>query len=116
MKNTIKFTNPRRHAVIENWPSGGNRVVATFSVESDPKKGERVSRTTTGKPHKTTYDSRCVIADGDDGKTYILTESPGCVKIIPGTMKVGTQYIWDGSDNHDQYLEIKSLIEQGCKV
>lgn len=69
----VKFSNPRRHAEFNDWPSGGKRVNCVFNVESHPKRGERVSRITTGKPKYTTYHDKCAIVDGDDGKTYILT-------------------------------------------
>jgi hypothetical protein len=41
------YSNPRMHAVIENWPSGHDRVTATFSIETDPKRGQRAVRVTT---------------------------------------------------------------------
>lgn len=77
----VTYSNPRLSAHFEDWPSGGERVQCRFDVETDPKKGQRVARTTTDrhgrwcKPKKTTYAHRCAIVDGDDGRTYILQES-----------------------------------------
>ena len=102
------FSNPRRSAVIEDWPSGSRRVTATFEVEKG-KAGERVVRTTTGKPHKTTYNRKMVIADGDDGRTYLLAicADYDFVKVIPGTMKHDKCL----SPGHIGYDEIKALVE-----
>ena len=90
------LSNPRQRAVIENWPSGRNRVTATFEVEAT-KRGQRVHRTITGKPKATTYHLRMCICDGDDGLTYLvgLTEY-GQRVIIPGTLK-GIEYYYTES-------------------
>lgn len=76
---TITFSNPRLFAEIADWPIGGNhRGKAVFSVLADPKKGYRVSRTTTNKngkwckPKHTTWSGKSVIVDGSDGRTYVL--------------------------------------------
>ena len=70
MKMTT-YTNPRMSATIENWPSGSKRVTAQFSIEQNPKLGERAVRTTTGAAKKLTYARKVRIVDGDDGRTYI---------------------------------------------
>lgn len=71
----IKFSNPRLYAAFSDWPLGGTRRGhCAFSVETDPKKGQRVSRITTGKPKYTTYGDRMCVVDGDNGRTYILQE------------------------------------------
>lgn len=107
----MQFSNPRRTAVIENWPSGGKRVTATFEIEATPKKGERAVRTTTGKPQKTTYSNKMVIADGDDGRTYVLAyNSMGCVQVIPGTLKT-CEYFWRDGDKAAEFEQIKAVID-----
>ena len=69
----MKFSNPRKKAVIADYPLGRDkRGQCVFEVHSDPKKGERVSKTTTGKPSFSTYADRACIVDGDDGRTYLL--------------------------------------------
>jgi hypothetical protein len=74
----IVFSNPRLSAEFDDWPSGSVRVKCKFQVEQDPKRGWRVSRTTTDKhgtwckPKVTTYGGPAVIVDGSDGRTYIL--------------------------------------------
>jgi len=91
------YTNPRLQATIENWPSGSKRVTATFHIETDPKRGERAVRVTTGKPVKLTYASKVRIVDGDDGRTYIaqLTPAYGHISIMRGDMKYSEEAIFD---------------------
>jgi hypothetical protein len=69
------YSNPRKFANFNDWPSGGKRVTCTFAVESHPKKGERVGRTTTGATKYSTYSPKVAIVDGDNGRTYILSNS-----------------------------------------
>lgn len=86
----ITFSNPRKSAVIENWPHGfRQKAVAVFEVERHPKKGERVRRTTTGKPVYTTYSDQWVIVDGSDGLTYALKDVRNYefVDIFQGNLK-----------------------------
>ena len=82
------YVNPRMAAVIKDWPSGGKRVTATFFVETDPKRGQRAVRITTGAPKKLTFAKQVRIVEGPDGKTYIaeLTEF-GHVTIMQSNMK-----------------------------
>ncbi len=72
----LTFSNPRRKATFTDWPlSFSKRGECTFEVHSTVKKGERVSRTTTGKPKFTTYASKAAMVDGSNGKTYLLLYS-----------------------------------------
>jgi hypothetical protein len=78
----ITFSNARLTADFSDWPIGGsNRGQCKFAVEDGGKRGKRVSRTTTDKhgrwckPKYTTYSDEVCIADGSDGKTYILSLS-----------------------------------------
>lgn len=73
------YSNPRTEAVIENWPSGSKRVQAIFTIENDPKRGQRATRTTTGATKKLTYASKMRIVDGDDGRN--LYRSPDCLRV-----------------------------------
>lgn len=66
------FSNPRLTATFTDWPLGGTkRGNCTFTVEEN-KKGQRILRTTTGKPKASTYSTLCAIVDGSDGRTYLL--------------------------------------------
>jgi protein involved in polysaccharide export with SLBB domain len=82
------YSNPRMQATIEDWPSGKRRVTAAFVIESDPRRGERAVRTTTGAPKKLTYAKKVRIVDGDDGRVYILELQPlsGFIHVMRGTM------------------------------
>lgn len=104
----MTYTNARHKAVIEDWPHGfSKRVTATFDVERT-KRGERCSRVTTGKPKRTTYATACCIADGDDGKLYVIQFSAlgGGFQIWPGTLKT-CEYV--GHDD-SQFDELKQLF------
>ena len=75
------FSNLRTRAEFDDWPFGRNRCRCVFWIETG-RGGERCCRVTENKTRtgwnrakKTTYAARAVIADGDDGKTYVL--SPG---------------------------------------
>jgi len=98
----IQLTNPRTEATIENWPYGRKQVTANFEVEAN-KRGERVKRTTTGKPKATTYYAKCRIVDGDDGRTYVLAQTEfGQIVLIPGTLKT-TEYFYSDSEAYALY-------------
>ena len=91
------YSNPRRDATIEGWPLGGSRRgPAHFHVESDPRKGERVTRTTTGKPKFTTYATQARIVDGDDGRTYIARLTVyGHISIMQGDMQFQHEVVFE---------------------
>ncbi len=72
MSERLTFSNPRLRAEFTDWPSGSKRVSCVFQVHAEGRKGERVSRTTTGKPKFTTYGKKMRIVDGSNGKTYLL--------------------------------------------
>lgn len=99
------YSNPRKQAIVENWPSGGKRVTATFVVESNKSGSQRVSRQTTGKPKATTYHERMTIVDGDDGKIYAIGIADGqTILVWPGTMKYPV-YHYRGPE-FDQIMEL----------
>ena len=75
----MEYSNVRKEYTTEDWPSGSHRVKAVFAIEKN-NRGERATRVTyhphTGRanaPKKTTYDAITRIADGEDGKTYIVS-------------------------------------------
>lgn len=109
---TITYTNPRTHAVIDNWPSGSYRVTATFYIETHPKRGERAVRVTTGKPVKVTYATKARIVDGDDGRTYIATLNGHFVSILRGDMKYWHESIFP---DNPRFAEVRALFTNGAK-
>lgn len=113
MSEEITYSNPRKKAVIENWPSGSRRVTATFTVEAVKGKGERVTRETTGAVKKLTY-ARCVrIVDGSDGRTYILEKSPFAehISVMQSNMKFQHEVIY--KDN-PRFAATAALLEVEC--
>ncbi len=115
----ITFSNPRREAVIENWPLGGSkRGTCTFKVETTPKKGERISRTTTGKPRYTTYSQLWCVVDGSNGKTYLLSYNGqyGSVSIMSADMQhcatteeLGFDHYVSASSQPERFNEMRNL-------
>ena len=104
---TTTYSNPRMNAVIENWPSGSKRVTATFSIETDAKRGERGVRVTTGKPVKLTYAKRARIVDGDDGRTYIAELTMyGHISIMRGDMKYNHESIFPDDPRYGDVLAL----------
>ena len=114
----VQFSNPRLVSETNDWPSGGMRVYCRFSVEYNSKKGYRVSRVTANKhgvlckPKFTTYSGRCVIVDGDDGRTYILRDIPdyGFISIEDSAfMSPQESSAFPGKDG--RYEELKEIID-----
>jgi len=103
------YSNPRTEAVVKDWPSGSKRVEARFYVETTPKKGQRAVRVTTGSPKKLTYSPLVRIADGDDGRTYILELSLyGHISVMKGDMKFQHEVIYS---RDPRYAELVALIK-----
>jgi hypothetical protein len=101
------YSNPRLTAVIDSWPSGSQRVTATFSIETDPKRGQRAVRATTGAPKKLTFARQMRIVDGDDGRTYIaaLTDS-GHITIKRGDMKYDHETVFERDPRYPTLLAL----------
>lgn len=66
------YSNPRKELTIKDWPWARAKTTAHFTVEVDPKRGERAVRVVidpkTGRPaaaKKLTYAREMVIVDGD---------------------------------------------------
>ena len=106
----LTYTNPRTHVVINDWPSGRNRVTATFEVETTAK-GQRAVRTTTGKPKKLTYADKVRFADGSDGKLYIITTTIGynMVVVMKGTIDFQHEVIHLSSEP-ERYSKVMELF------
>jgi len=103
----ISYSNPRMMATIENWPSGGKRVTATFNIETDPRRGQRAWRITTGAPKKLTFAKQMRIVDGGDGKTYIAElSSYGFVTIMRGDMKYNEEVVHVNNPRHPELLAL----------
>lgn len=119
----MKFSNPRMTAEFTDWPLGGDRRgTCVFVVESHPKKGQRIARTTTGKPKYTTYAQQARIVDGDDGRTYLLfwsTQYSSAVRVCSSDCQHDASfpdlpsYIPEG---HERYKEIVALITSTITV
>ena len=105
--STMKYSNPRMTATIENWPSGTKRVTARFQIEQTSR-GERAVRITDGAPKKLTFAKLARIVDGDDGRTYIAEYSIyGHISIMRGDMRFQHEVIH--SDN-PRYADIVELL------
>lgn len=106
------YSNPRREAIIENWPSGRKHVTARFWIEIHPKRGERACRQTTGKPKKLTYAPHFCIVDGDDGRTYLLHDSNyGHITVMEGNMKFEHESEHPEGDR-SKYNELSALLAE----
>jgi len=71
-KVPFTLTNFRKEDTIQDWPLGSNkRGPCTFTHEAN-KRGQRILRTTTGKPKASRYYSLVCLADGSDGKTHLV--------------------------------------------
>lgn len=97
---------------IENWPLGGNkRGLCTFAHERN-KKGQRILKTTTGKPKASRYAPYTCLADLD-GKTVIVQATEyGHISITDSALKysVGTIH-----ENDPNYREIFQTIQSICE-
>jgi hypothetical protein len=109
------YSNPRREAVISDWPIGSQRTTATFRIEAKPGKGERGTRFTidpkTGRPSAVkvlTYAVKARIVDGDDGRTYVANMTMyGHVSIMRGDMKFSEEAVFPADT---RYGEIAALF------
>ena len=116
----VTFSNPRLHAVIEDYPLGGNkRGPCKFDVEFKKGKGWKFFRTTTGKPKSTiAYGGRACIVDGSDGRTYLIQHGGiyDAVTIYASDMKnpdpkvLGCDHYVPSRD--ERYAELCRLIKE----
>jgi len=105
-KNTFTLTNFRLSDEIPNWPLGSNkRGVARFEHEAN-KRGQRISRTTTGKPKFSRYFDLIALADGSDGKTHMIGAGQyGGLCVMACDMQYTDFYLYSGDENYTEYLE-----------
>lgn len=104
----MTYSNPRMSATIENWPHGAKRVTARFHIETDPKRGQRAVRVTTGAPKKLTFARQMRIVDGDDGRTYIAELTMyGHITIMRGDMKYNEEVI---HERDERYAATRALF------
>lgn len=101
-EQTFTVSNPRKEETIEDWPHGARRVTAVFTHESN-KKGERIARTTTGKPKMSKYYAAIRLVDGSDGKTHMLCDCGGFLSIMACDMKYRDFSVFPEDDNYDDY-------------
>lgn len=107
------YSNPRTSATIENWPSGSKRVTAYFTIEVDPKRGERTVRVTTGAPKKLTFARKMRIVDGDDGRTYIVALTGyGHITVKNGDMKYDTETVFP---REPRYADLLALFSEASR-
>ena len=99
------YSNPRMSATVADWPSGSQRVTATFAIEQT-KRGERGVRTTTGSPKKLTYAVKARIVDGDDGRTYIAELNFSHVTIMRGDFKYQHESIFPNDARYPAALNL----------
>jgi hypothetical protein len=110
------YSNPRLHAVINDWPYGRDHTTAIFTIERHPTRGERALRTTTdpktgrpSKPKALTYARNARIVDCDDGRTYILELTPyGSIRVMKGDMQYQQEYISIGDP---RYADVRALFD-----
>lgn len=123
MIELLIYSNPRKSVEIADWPSGSLRTTATFSVECDPKRGERAVRVTvnpkTGRlnaPKKLTYAKEVVYVDGSDGKLYILELTAyGFITVMRGTFDYNYETIHQSAQSA-RYALIRELFKQAVTV
>lgn len=113
----IKLSNPRLLVEIPDYPLGGDkRGLCVFAVHRHKKKGYRVSKQTFGKPKYTTYSGQCCIVDGEDGRTYILSNSKfgGMVSVWRSDFKMASDVCPNGtaheSSDPELYADYLKLI------
>jgi hypothetical protein len=118
LPETLTFGNPRTQAEFDDWPSGKFRVKCKFYVEHDVKRGFRVCRQTQDKagkwcePKTLAFSGHCAIADGSDGKTYVLQIAAqyGFVSIWRHDFMTA----WDSVFAEDaRHAELLTIINQG---
>lgn len=112
------YSNPRLEAVYDDWPSGRHRTTAIFTIERDPRRGERGTRRTlhpeTGRPSAPkllTYGDKARIVDGDDGRTYILVLSKayGHITVFQSNMQFEEETVFT---RDPRYAALLALFQE----
>lgn len=116
MPADFTLSNFRLSDEIPDWPlGGGRRGVCVFSREAN-KKGQRILRTTTGKPKASRYYPMICLADGSDGRTHLvgLTDY-GFVAIMSSDMQHSEYSVFMDSDT-DRYVALVKELTKVCEV
>ena len=103
------LSNFRKSDSIENWPIGRQqRATAVFTHEAN-KRGQRILRTTTGKPKASNYYTLICLADGSDGKTHLVGFSEYGLHVMSADMQHSDFSLYhdmgDGQELFPIYLE-----------
>ena len=103
---TFTLSNFRKEETIQDWPLGSNkRGPCVFQHESN-KKGQRILRTTTGKPKASTYYVRVCLVDGSDGKTHYIGWSEfGFLSVQSCDMKLSDFSVHRTDPNFEEYKQ-----------
>lgn len=104
----VPFTlsNFRKEDSIADWPIGRNqRATAVFAHETN-KRGQRILRTTTGKPKASTYYDLICLADGSDGKTHLVGYSAGyrMLMVMSADMQHSDYTLHYGQEHYADYV------------
>lgn len=115
----MNYTNPRKFAQFNDWPSGNKRVHCTFEVELGAK-GQRVRRITdkpgcTGvkcAPKLTTFAKKVLLVDGEDGRIYIMEfTGHGFFSVMSSDMKHSYETIRDSDIRTFDLLKMFKVFE-----
>ena len=110
----MQYSNPQQHLVVNDWPYGAVRTVATFTIEKT-RRGERCTRVTVNpksgqpnKPKSTVYGKSCRIVTGEDGRTYVAALSQfGFIYITKSDLHYTQETIQPGDAN---FVEVMNLL------
>lgn len=110
----MTYSNPRREAILLDWPFGSLRTTASFEVEMHPERGERTGciivnpkNGRINKPKYTTYSMRQLVVDGDDGCTYVAELGRyGMILIRESNLQDQKEVAHRGSERFDELLEL----------
>lgn len=115
----MKLSNPRLTATISDWPVGQRKTTtAVFTVEDKLGHGQRVSRCTMkasgdwAKAKYTPYYPAFLIADGEDGRTYLVSKpiDSDAMVVWLGTLQ-GREYVYQ-SVLPDRYKALVKLFSE----
>jgi hypothetical protein len=101
----LMLSNFRREDSIENWPIGRDKRATAIFAHEATKRGQRILRTTTGKPKATTYYKAICLADGSDGKTHLvsLAAEIDMLRVGSADMKHAEKTLWPRDAEFAEY-------------
>lgn len=115
----MRYSNPRKYAEFNDWPSANYRVRCTFAVERGSK-GERVRRVTDKPncpgvecaPKLTTFAYKVILVDGEDERIYIMNYSHcGMISVISSDMKHSVETFHCGNEQFNECLKLFRSFE-----